>query len=262
MKVFDKTVPGPSDHTVIMAVREGLVQPFDAGTWLDLRIGFLLSICGFADPGSDDVITGLAEDLGAGTDPANRFWIGVRNNGTAFPGSTGVVFIGYTDSNTLFTTHNSKLVSSDVGKGTTNSNYWRAENIGEIAARSVCKVTDGIIDRSSFPSIVHYAQDNIGTGGPAGYSTLIMLRLTRPNANVGAPVTITYANPSPFTSSDVLFTSTPTKTLLQANMESYPVTVSQLGPFTLSAVPDSFFIYWPFHLSRMRIHCAGIEVIA
>ena len=48
MKIFNKTSP-VADKTVILAVREGLVQPFDAGQWLDLRIGMFLSICSATD---------------------------------------------------------------------------------------------------------------------------------------------------------------------------------------------------------------------
>jgi len=83
-----------------------------------------------------------------------------------------------------------------------------------------------------------------------------MLRLTRPNTDVSAPITMTYFHGT--NTNDVLFTSTPTKDLLQSNMESYPGTVTTLGPVTISAVPDSLFLYWPFHDSRLRIHCMGI----
>lgn len=244
-----------------MAVREGLVQPFDAGTWLDLRVGFFLSICGDADPGEDDTITGLAEDLTSPISPiTDQFFIGVRNNGTEFPGTGGVVFIGWTNINVI-PLRLSTLVSSDAGTGTTNSNYWRpAQNADGLIRGANCLIADGAQQRSATTSPIHFAQANIGGAGPAGYATLLMLRLQRPNPDPTAPVTVTLKNSS--TSGDILFSSTPTKALLQSSLEAFTTPVFQLGPVTISAVPDSLFWYWPWHNSRLRVHAAGVEVIA
>lgn len=254
MKVYSKTSPGPTEKVVIMGIREGLVQPFDAGAWLDLRIGFLLSIC---DDTVDDTITGLdPETLGTGTTtPAiNKYWIGVRNNGTKFPGESEVVFAGYTNefdpmSHKGLTT----ILSSDAAIGTTNSDYWRVKN-SEGDAYSFL-ISDGNQARGGAPSEQQHFVQNFAGGHAAGYATLSMIRMTRPNASSNVITTTISLGTN---TSDVLYTSTPTKALLQSNLESFPTTVRTIGPTTLSAVPDSLFLYWPFHNSRLRIHCMGI----
>src|SRR4051812_12581949 len=107
MKVILK---GGVDKTVIMAVREGVCQPFDAGAWLDLRVGFLMSICGDVDPTDDDTITGLSETL-IGPAVTDHCFIGVRNNGTTFPGTPGVVFAGFVNGASILPVAASKLVT-------------------------------------------------------------------------------------------------------------------------------------------------------
>ena len=59
-------------------------------------------------------------------------------------------------------------------------------------------------------------------------------------------------------SGDVMFTDTPTKELMEFNLNAFPTSVQQLGPVELSQEPDALFLYWPFHLSRLRCHCRGI----
>jgi hypothetical protein len=258
MKVFNKTSPGPAEKTVIMGVREGLVQPFDAGAWLDLRIGFLLSICSATDGTGDDVITGLAEDLGTGSGAVDKMWIGVRNNGTLFPGSSGVTFIGWSNGLGTPISH-SKLISSDAAIGTTNSDYWRAVDANDPLQDNKALVVDNGVTRNSLSSPIHMVQ-NFSGGHAAGYATLLLIRMTRPNVVAGSPITTTIK--WSLNSGDVLFTSTPTKALLQTNMIAFPGSVQTMGPTTLSVVPDSLFLYWPFTLSRLRMHCMGVETIA
>lgn len=254
MKVINK---GGTDKTVIMAVREGLLQPFEAGDWVDLRVGFLLSICGETDPGEDDTITSLGETITHTTSfpISDYYFIGVKDSSSLFPAQTGSVFIGYT--NTFGGGPNGKgdsaVVTSDEAVGTTNADYWRPKNSeGNVYTT---QIYDGVLPRASAPNLnQHFVQDFSG-GHAAGYATLLMLRLTRATPE---SLLITTTIKQGTTSADVLFTSTPTKALLQSNMESYPSTVAQLGPVTLSQVPTALFLYWPFHSSRLRIHCMGI----
>ena len=53
------------------------------------------------------------------------------------------------------------------------------------------------------------------------------------------------------------FPGTPTSDLIQTNLEAFPTTVNTIGPVELSVVPDAFHYYWPFTLSRLRIHAVG-----
>lgn len=260
MKIFAK---GGTEKTVIMAVREGLVQPFDAGQWLDLRVAFFLSVCGAADPASDDVITGLGENLVHAAGPvSDYFFIGLKDNSSLFPASVGSVFIGYTNAFGPATGNpplkgDSDLVTSDLAIGTTNADYWRPKNSN--GDNYTSQIYDGIISRGSGVNLNTHFVQNYSGGHAAGYATLLMMRLTRPNPT---STVVTVSMKQGTNSTDVLFSSTPTKAILQANMESFPGIVYQFPAVTLSAVPDSLFCYWPWHNSRLRIHCAGVEVIA
>lgn len=244
-----------------MAVREGMIQPFDAGTWLDLRIGFLMSICGSADPASDDVITGLGETITSSPimEPSNAYYIGLKTPDSNLPLTGGTVFAGFTNITGLNERGDSAVVTSDLGIGTTNADYWRPKN--SLSDTSQCgHVFDGVQSLGAWSNGTqqHFVQ-NFSGGHAAGYATMFLFQLTRPNSTSRS---VTIRTKQGTNSGDVLFTSTPTKALLQSNMESFPGTVQQIGPVTLSSVPNSLFWYWPWHNSRLRIHCAGIEVIA
>lgn len=260
MKVINK---GGTDETVIMAVRQGIVQPMLAGAWLDLRVAFFMSVCGSADPASDDVITGLGEtisDPGPGLPPTAYSWIGLKDNSTIFPGLNNSVFIGYSNYRSRpfgGGLGDSVLVTSDLITGTTNADYWRPKN--SISDAETFKIMDGGVALANGSLLCQHFVQNYSGGHAAGYATLLMIRLTRPSST---STLITATMKQGTSSTDVLFSSTPTLALLESNMESYPSTVQQLGPLTMSAVPDCLFWFWPFHNSRLRIHCAGFEVIA
>lgn len=247
-----------TDKTVILNVRTFLLQPFEATDWVDLRIGLLLSLTKAA---ADDDPTGLAEEFAGGTDVADRSWIGIKTRDSSFPRTPGTVFIGYStaDRGVHDGLGHSKLVSSDSGIGTTNAYFWRPKNTSEDlyglfmtldGAGAPIMTTDGTQH--------HFAQDPSNSGG---YATLLMIRLQRPDTGPNAKRLTVSVKTSTGHSGDVLFTDTPTKDLLQNNMEAFPGTVQQIGPVVLSSVPDAFFLYWPFHDSRLRIHCMGIEKI-
>lgn len=264
-KVIDK---GPGDKTVILNVRQKYRQGFEASNWVDLTIGFLLSL---TSSGADDWSPGPSPNLAEtiGTDPGllgvtDRYWIGVKDDSAIMPHQTGSVFIGFTNEsqeNRVPTNGSSQLVSSDAAIGATNSDYWRAKNgsTGSSANKNWL-MTDGIFVPAwgADNTQQHFVQNYAG-GHAAGYATLLMLRLTRPDGNSKLITATTKAGTH---ATDVLFTSTPTEALLQANLESFPGTVQQLGPVTLSAVPAALYLYWPFHNSRLRIHAAGILQLA
>jgi hypothetical protein len=259
MKVINK---GGTDKTVIMAVREFLPQRFQATGWTDLRIGFLLSVCGFADPGSDDTITGLTEEIGTPPRPplgaADRYFIGLLDS------ATGTIFAGFTNTGSVrpfngTSQGTSKLVSGDKGIGTSNNNYWRPKN--EIDDNMSVAILDasGTRARSADGSQIHFAQANIGGAGPAGYATLLMLRLQRDNAtNRSKIITISTKKDTTNHNADTLFTNTPTSALLASNLPALPVTAQTLGPIQLSQELDTLYLYWPFTISRLRIHAMGI----
>src|SRR5262245_51891132 len=89
MEVINK---GGTDKTVIMAIRQGIVQPFTATDWLDLRIGFLLSITDDTVDDPSSPITGLTETITGSPFLGfyDRYYIGVIS-------TDGQVVIAYTN---------------------------------------------------------------------------------------------------------------------------------------------------------------------
>lgn len=258
-EIYDKTAPGPSEHVLILGVREAYVKPFEATDWLDLRVGCFLSV---TDDTGDDTITGLAEDIGATDstplDLADRVTIGV----TAGPTAHDYVFLGYTNAGVGRVTPSlgkSQLVSSDAAGGTTNTDYWRVQNsrndsyASQIIQSDITRAAGGLGERPHFPQ-------NFTGGHAPGYAALHMLRFTRSGGRGREKIITMQVAHDPTVT---LYSSTPTKPILDAALEAFPTTsIHTLGPVELSHVPDSMYWYWPFHNSRLRIHCDGVLKVA
>lgn len=246
---------GGTEKTLILAVREAYYQPFSATNWTDLRIGFFLSIVDSADPAGDDDPTGLAEEIGVPPLPflpwTDRFSLGLVDS------HTGRVFLGYTNNigSRPLTNGTSQLISSDNGIGTTNAFYWRVKN--EVGGnRDNLKIMDNdmIRARDVAGSNLHLPQVPASAGG---YCTLVALRFQRDDARGRARV-IKMSAKIGTNNGDILYTDTPTDTLLETHLQAFPSTVQTLGPVDLSQTPDTLWAYWPFHGSRLRLHCYGI----
>jgi hypothetical protein len=237
-KVYQKTA---QDKVVILNVRGYEVQPFVAPNWTDLRVGFFLSLTSAL---SDDTTTGLAETItNPGTDGTQRYALGVLRAG-------GDTFIGFSN-NVPGGGGDSVLVSSDAGIGTTNANFWRPANSSNNA------LSAAIYDSGAFRAYgvdglqQHFVQDPVGAGG---YAVLLGLQLLRDNAQSN---TVRVNIKSSGNSADMLYSNTPTLDVLHQALEAWPAS-KQMGPVTLSAVPDRFYFYWPFRNSRLRIHSYGV----
>lgn len=258
-KIYSKS----GEKLLILSIRQGMIEPFVAPGWVDLRVGFFLSLTQAA---ADDTITGLSETLDDGSTSGlvplkSRYWIGVKVRDTFFPGSIGTTFIGFTNTHGFnnggglatedFGT--SVLASSDEAIGTSNTNFWRPSN-GNYADSL------GGMFENSFPRIAgsdgiqqHFPQNTAGAGG---YAVLHALRLTRPNSS--SAIITAQIKSSVTHSGDMLFTNTPTSDLLISTMQAWPTTVQQWGPAQLSRVPDALYLYWPFRNSRLRVHAMGV----
>lgn len=248
---------GGTDKTVIINARTRAITPFLAPGWTDLRIAWCLSL---TQASADDTITTLTETIGTEPRPLldsnDRYFIGVIDR------VAGLTFAGFTnrgDGGRERTIGSSKLVSSDSGIGTTNSNFWRPKNeVSDIASISIVD-RHATRARSVDGSQIHFAQANIGGSGPAGYATVLSIRITRDNPDTRAKiVTVSTKRDVVGHRGDVLFTSTPTEELITANLQAFPTTVQQLGPVELSEELSALYLYWPFRLSRMRVHGWGI----
>jgi hypothetical protein len=246
---------GGTENTVILNVRTDVTQGFQAPHWIDLRIGWCLSVCDDVIGAGDDVITGLAEEIGTPPRPflpwSDRYAIGITDK------ATKRIFIGYTNANTprpFSSMGTSQLVSSDSGIGTTNSNFWRPKNNqSDIRAMFQTIDNDLTLGQAHNGAQIHFAQN---TGGAGGYATLLMMRLRRPNHD-SKTITVTIKSDPVAHNGDVLYTNTPNDALLRSNLEAFPTNVETIGPDTLSVVPDAFYLYWPFDHSRLRIHEMG-----
>jgi hypothetical protein len=233
------------DRAIILNVRAFYKQPFVAPGWKDLRLGFFLSL---TDEVNDDLTTGLAETI---VNPGvlsffDRYWLGVIDN------ATGATFAGFTNVGAHFPDPqgDSTLVASDAGVGAGTA-FWRPGN------SSNNKYSAAIVDTKQKRSAIldnlqqHFPQDS-GTVA-AGYAVLLGLQLTRFSTTSR---TLNMRIKSTTKSADMLYSNTPTKELIQQSMESWPVS-AQMGPVTVSHVPDTFYFYWPFRNSRLRVHSLG-----
>ena len=252
MQIYNKA----GEHLVIMAVREALSQPFTATNWTDLRVGFFVSACQTADPAGDDVTTGIGEVIG--TDPVLLASTDYYIAGIGYSGSPAN-FLGYSNQGTgprTPTFGSSRLVTSDSGVGTTNTNYWRI--INGVLPDETIQITEGTTIRAHGRGwVLHVAQD--ATGVAAGYATLLRLRYQRDNATSRAKI-ITMS--APVNVSDAIYTNDPSATAMQNDLESFPTSVVQCGPVQLANAPNKLVWYWPYHQSRLRVHSVGILKVA
>lgn len=248
------------EKLIINAVREAYIQPFSAPNWLDLRIGFFLSI---TDKTNDDDVTGLAETIsqpggGEGLLPSDRYWIGLKTDGSALPRSDGEVFCGYTNSMAAQysgkpeTLGSSVVADSDDGIGAGTDFYWPNNNYNSAWS---AMITDGEAMRTHgiTGEQQHFAQDAVA----AGYATLFAIKLTRPNIQSRVISMTIKRDPSPL-STDILFSNTPTTDIIEENLNAFPTSVATMGPVQLTRIPDALYFYWPFRLSRLRIHSIGL----
>lgn len=258
-EIFEKTVGPPApERNLILGVREIFYQPFEASGWTDLRVGWFLSL---TDNSNDDTISGVggveADEITytppTGLLKTDYALIGLsdRETGTTFCGFSN---IGPNHGGDPRYLGSSMLVSSDVGIGTTNAYFWRPKNSMQNNLSLVIINNDDVRMQSGDGSQVHFVQNTAGAGG---YATLLTLRFQRPDGT-SKSITMSAKRDTILHSADILFNNDPSKAILEANLEALPTTVQTLGPFTMSHAPNSFFVYWPWSTSRLRIHAMGI----
>lgn len=252
-------VKGGTDHIVIPNVRTAIRQAFTAGLWTDLRVGFFLSVTKAA---SDDDPTSLGETISNVNNPYDCYWIGLKSAGEAFPYAGAQSFVGFTNAPGLHPPDwrdlgESKLVSSDIGVGTSNAYYWRPTTSGGDDAGHgfsgflMLNYTDGQGALTTGWE-QHFVQDVTGVGKYCGALGFRILRDQPTDTHFRVEVKANDTN-----SCDLGYSSTPTADALLTLLESWPTSVRTSNEAFLSALPFNFFFYWPFHSSRLRIHSRG-----
>lgn len=252
-EIYHKVDGGADDKLVILNTRAYVRYPFEADNWTDLRIGFFVSL---TSTGADNTITGLAETtIGSNLTSDLGYYIGAYSNVDPLPGELRPsTFIGFTNFPGRISVGTGKLLSSDIGQGTSNTDFWRPDSTLRV------KIYGAIIDQqiplATFTSAIqpHFVQNYAGGHAP-GYATLLGIRMTRPTATSN---TLTVQIKSGTLTGDILFSSTPTSALLDSNLAAFPTTVQQVGPVTVQGVPTTLFCYWPFLNSRLRIHAVRV----
>jgi hypothetical protein len=235
------------DKCLILDTRQQFIYPFAAPNWTDLRVGFYVSLCkatNNADP------TGLAETLTTVGQSADRFFIGLKDNNTTFPNQAASHYMGFTNAQSPENTTSSQIVSTDVATGATNSNYWRATSVIQWRMMNGLTVTP----LGSSANCVHFPQVPANIGGNAA---MLPLRFTRAAAS-------TTISMSGFLSG-VDFGFVYDSSCLISTMRSAFRTITwntMSATFNMGVVPDSLYFYWPFNLSKLRIHAVCIEKFA
>jgi len=248
-ETYQKTV---DDRAIILNARAYYWQPWiiTAPDWTDLRCGFFLSL---TDDVGDDLTTGLAETI-ANTgrlSTTDRYWLGVRGGTVG-----GGVFIGFVNSIERFPNilGDTVLASSDAGVGTTNTKFWRPANSNNNAWGAAIYDGYNIMPRAHIQdnNQIHFPQDAPTVA--AGYAVLLGIQLLRDSVD---SKTLTVRIKSAPKSADWIYSNAPTKELIQQTMVTWPAS-AQMGPVSLSDVPNSFYFYWPFRNSRLRVHSLGL----
>lgn len=249
-EVYEKTV---TDKVVILNTRSKVIQGISAPNWLELRVGFFLSL---TDDTADDTITGLSETITGVRDHDDRYWIGLKDRSGSMPKNLNTSFIGFTNAAhaPFETLGDSVLSSSDIGLGTTNTNFWRPNNSRHNWWSFL--LTDGRTNIAGGGSAAnalaqHFPQDTTGAGG---YCVLLGIRIMRDNIN---SKTVTAQVKSNVHSADMLYTSIPDNDLLRTTLSAQWPTSQNFGPFEFTILPSALFLYWPFRNSRLRIHAMG-----
>lgn len=250
-------IRGGTDHIVIPNVRTDVRWKFDAGQWTELRIGWFLSITAASN---NDLTTGLAETISQTTSPYDCYWLGLKSDGPLFPFAGASQFVGFTNFGGAFPVRapfDSKLVSSDIGVGTSNAYWWRpTTSVLPGSPNGFCgfSAKEYTQNRSSLGVgwEQHFAQDTVNAGG---YGTCLGFRLRRSSPTS----TLFTVDVKASTADDCQLqqSNTVTQDNLLSILTSWPTSVRTSPQILFQAMPTTMFLYWPFTQSRLRIMSRG-----
>jgi len=248
------TLIAGADRAIIIDTRKAFIYPFVAPNWRDLRIGFFLSICKATD---DHDVTGLAETLVA-TTPADRMWIGIKQDNDIKPNTAGTSFCGYSNAQTpdVFSIA-SKVASSDIGTGTTNSDYWRVDGSAPGGSHLIAGTTSLRQYDQGFR--LHFPQNPTNAGGNA---TMALMRFTRATTSTPSLIMTVFRTATGTGSYDYLYDSVCSVDTIRAAFHDSLWTYANSATVNTVNIPTALYFYWPFNNSKLRVHALAVEKFA
>ncbi len=231
-----------TDKTLILDTRAPFLQAFKATNWTDLRLSIMLSVTKQSDPNDP---TSLGETIGAGED-SNQVYIGFKSSDGLLPPSSN--FFGF--STQKATPDGTSTSLFDNAQFVNQYNFQRnlAASCYLYASNGTTKL-QGTGSAASFPLV-----DTV----TADYATLIILQMLRndPTLNVVDALAVAVGGGTiPWTGANYADTSVGNIRTLTA-AATYQIVG---GPFTFNPVPDALYVFWPFTLSRLRLHAYCLE---
>lgn len=216
-----------SDAGLLMPFRSYYIRDFVAGDWNDFAIGLILLAHGTTTPPSD-----LVNERQSETDPSNLFHFGLTtDNGTNQIQSVGnnPFFIGL------------RGIIGGVTQISTSPT--------QLAQLYLTLVNHSVTQTVATP--LQLPLNNHGTSNPF---SMVGLRFTRDKANQQIYINFsTQANLGLTADSDDVPALT---TFIEAIPNTFSTATAQ---FTLNSVANfsTYYIYWPYQLNRLALHCVG-----
>jgi len=229
---------GGTDKTLILNTRRQLTQPFVAPNWLDLRLTVAYSITKAAD---DNDPTTLAETIGAGEDK-NQVFMGFRTRQSIFR------FLGLS---TQLSTPDS--ATCDLVAGADFYNFWHDTQHGKLIYAS-----DGTTKQNNSATVVSPRIQNDLSGTYAGYATLLLLRMVR-SGPTDTSIMLSAHLDSTALDNGVPFETDTTVGNLRSITAAADFTDMFASNFDMGVAPNALYFFWPFTLSRLRIHDYVLE---
>jgi hypothetical protein len=240
---YDKTstILGTEKTLILEGAGTVLQFPLNMGSWNEIRLGIFGAIIGTSDGNA----AGVAESFTASS-PNNFFCLGIKDNSNIIPGSTGSTFFGLAPYN-LATTESISVSAAlrqlnvATGDGASNfCNYWKdTTNLnGNNSALSAFNSDPTIAGSYAFKTGVILKVNNRGLATQTLQGRFLIVN--------SDPVVTGYTI-------DSLRSYLNTLTIAAATART-----ANNGSVA-HAVPDTFYLRWPFTNNRLRLSALVVE---
>lgn len=235
-KIYAKPIATGTDKCLILDPREAIIYPFNIGDWTEARLGFFVSMCHTIGDNTNAVNESVNAD-----NPSNAWAIGLKNNDTNLPISSGAKFWGICPS-----TVTSINVSATNASG---------------AHRTI--VADGSTIIGTSASFHGNMYLNPGATLTSGFAYFLGLKFNITNKGLATQTVGMQYDSKATTYSDTSISA------LRARLVGFaPDSASGSSGLAWNtgteakAIPDTIFMRFPFANNRIRIHSLLIERFA